>query len=43
MLSNAAYRACAKMEYPEGKHTIQVLDDSTDATSELVQQIAERT
>jgi len=33
-------RACAEMEYPEGKHTIQVLDDSTDATSELVKRIA---
>ena len=29
-------KACAELDYPREKLTIQVLDDSTDATSELV-------
>ncbi len=33
--------ACA-MEYPEGLHEIQVLDDSTDETRELVDRTADR-
>lgn len=31
-------RALADMEYPAGKHQIQILDDSTDATGELIDQ-----
>src|SRR6056300_659177 len=29
-------RAVASMDYPKGKHQIQVLDDSTDETTEIV-------
>ena len=32
-------RAAAAMEYPEGKHRIQVLDDSTDETREIVDRV----
>jgi cellulose synthase/poly-beta-1,6-N-acetylglucosamine synthase-like glycosyltransferase len=34
-------RAAADMDYPSGKHTIQVLDDSTDETRDIVDQTAE--
>jgi cellulose synthase/poly-beta-1,6-N-acetylglucosamine synthase-like glycosyltransferase len=34
-------RACAAMDYPRHLHTLQVLDDSTDATRELIDRIAE--
>jgi len=34
-------RAVAAMDYPEGKHQIQVLDDSTDETTEIVDQEVE--
>lgn len=34
--------AVAAMEYPAGKHTIQVLDDSTDETSLLVDKAVDR-
>jgi len=33
-------RAAAAMEYPEGRHEIQVLDDSTDETVEVVDRVA---
>lgn len=33
-------RAAAAMEYPAGRHTVQVLDDSTDETAGLVDQVA---
>ena len=32
-------RAVAAMDYPEGKHEIQILDDSTDETKSLVDQV----
>ncbi|MEM7672821.1 MAG: glycosyltransferase [Verrucomicrobiota bacterium] len=32
-------RSAAAMEYPEGKHRIQVLDDSTDETREIVDRV----
>ncbi|MGB0370753.1 MAG: glycosyltransferase [Opitutales bacterium] len=32
-------RAAAKMEYPKGLHRIQVLDDSTDETREIVDKV----
>jgi len=35
-------RAVAAMDYPAGKHEIQVLDDSADETRALVDRIAER-
>ncbi|MFH0880941.1 MAG: glycosyltransferase [Lentisphaerota bacterium] len=35
-----AMRAAAAMSYPKGRHTIQVLDDSTDDTRDLVDRIA---
>ena len=34
-------RAAARMSYPAGRHTIQVLDDSTDGTCELVDRVAD--
>ena len=34
-------RAAGGIQYPQGKHEIQVLDDSTDETSELIDRIAE--
>lgn len=34
-------RAAAAMDYPAGKHTIQVLDDSTDETRDIVDRTAE--
>lgn len=34
--------AVARMHYPAGRHEIQVLDDSTDRTSELIDRAAER-
>lgn len=34
-------RACAAMDYPAEKHTIQILDDSNDETSPLVDRIAD--
>ena len=33
-------RAVAAMDYPEGKHEIQILDDSTDETEALVDRVA---
>ncbi len=33
-------RACAAMDYPADRHEIQVLDDSTDETRALVDQVA---
>ena len=33
-------RATAEMEYPEGLHTIQILDDSNDQTRELIDRTA---
>jgi len=35
-------RAVSAMEYPAGKHTVQVLDDSTDETRFLVDRIVRR-
>lgn len=34
-------RAAAAMEYPAGRHTVQVLDDSTDETRLLVDRVAD--
>ncbi len=34
--------AAAAMEYPAGRHEIQILDDSTDETSGLIDLVAER-
>ena len=34
-------RAAAAMDYPAGKHEVQVLDDSTDETQLIVDQVAE--
>jgi len=34
-------RAVARMKYPKGRHDIQVLDDSTDETRGLIDQVAE--
>ena len=36
-------KACAELDYPHDKLIIQVLDDSTDETSELVAALAART
>ena len=33
-------RAACQMRYPEGKHSVQVLDDSTDETAGLIDQTA---
>ena len=33
-------RAVAKIDYPEGRHQIQIVDDSTDETRDLVDEIA---
>ncbi len=33
-------RAAVAMEYPAGRHTVQVLDDSTDETAALVDRVA---
>ena len=33
-------RAAARMDYPEGRHEIQILDDSTDETRALIDQTA---
>ena len=33
-------RAVAEMEYPEGRHTIQVLDDSNDDTRAVIDRVA---
>lgn len=33
-------RAAARMRYPAGKHEIQVLDDSTDETREVIDRVA---
>jgi cellulose synthase/poly-beta-1,6-N-acetylglucosamine synthase-like glycosyltransferase len=33
-------RAACRMRYPEGRHEIQVLDDSTDETQKIVQNVA---
>ncbi|NQT92368.1 MAG: glycosyltransferase [Lentisphaerae bacterium] len=33
-------RAAVRMKYPEGKHEIQVLDDSTDETRPLIDRVA---
>jgi len=33
-------RAAAAMEYPAGKHTVQILDDSTDESCALIDQVA---
>ena len=35
-----AIRAAARMAYPEGKHEIQVLDDSSDETCVLIDEVA---
>ena len=41
-VSERIIRAAAAMDYPTGRHQIQVLDDSTDATTRiLVDGIAE--
>jgi len=34
-------RATARMQYPEGKHEVQVLDDSTDETRRLIDRVAD--
>lgn len=34
--------AAARMEYPQGKHEIQVLDDSNDETVQIVDEVVER-
>ncbi|HET6350164.1 MAG TPA: glycosyl transferase family 2, partial [Candidatus Krumholzibacteria bacterium] len=39
-VARRAIEAAAVMRYPRGKLRVQVLDDSTDATAELVQQTA---
>jgi cellulose synthase/poly-beta-1,6-N-acetylglucosamine synthase-like glycosyltransferase len=33
-------RACAAMDYPGGRHTLQILDDSTDGTRAIVDRVA---
>ncbi len=33
-------RACAAMDYPRSLHTLQVLDDSNDATRDLIDRVA---
>ena len=35
-----AMRAAARMEYPTGKHEIQILDDSSDQTCMLIDRVA---
>jgi cellulose synthase/poly-beta-1,6-N-acetylglucosamine synthase-like glycosyltransferase len=40
-VAERAIRAAAAMDYPAGKHEVQVLDDSTDETRLLVDQVAE--
>jgi cellulose synthase/poly-beta-1,6-N-acetylglucosamine synthase-like glycosyltransferase len=37
-----AMEAACRMKYPEGKHAVQVLDDSTDDTRDLIDATAER-
>lgn len=39
-VAERAIRAVAAMDYPAGKHEIQILDDSTDETKALVDQVA---
>ncbi len=36
-----AMRAACEMRYPKGRHTVQVLDDSNDETSDLIDRTAE--
>lgn len=38
-VSERIIRAACNMKYPKGKHEIQVLDDSNDETSDLIDQI----
>jgi cellulose synthase/poly-beta-1,6-N-acetylglucosamine synthase-like glycosyltransferase len=40
-VAERAIRAAAAMDYPAGKHEVQVLDDSTDETRLIVDQVAE--
>ena len=40
-VSERAIRAACQMRYPAGKHEIQVLDDSTDETRELVGRVVD--
>lgn len=40
-VAERAMRATAAMDYPKDRHTIQVLDDSTDDTRALVNRVAE--
>lgn len=40
-VSERVIRAVCAMDYPTGKHEIQVLDDSTDETRELVDRVVE--
>lgn len=39
-VSERVIRAAAAMDYPAGRHTVQVLDDSTDETREIVDRVA---
>jgi cellulose synthase/poly-beta-1,6-N-acetylglucosamine synthase-like glycosyltransferase len=41
VVARRVMRAVAAMDYPLGKHEIQVLDDSTDGTRELVDRVAD--
>jgi len=41
-VANRIIRAVCEMQYPEGKHEIQVLDDSNDETQALVDAIVNR-
>ena len=38
-VAERAIRAAAAMEYADGRHEIQVLDDSTDGTREIVDRV----
>jgi cellulose synthase/poly-beta-1,6-N-acetylglucosamine synthase-like glycosyltransferase len=39
-VSERVMRAACNMRYPKGRHEIQVLDDSTDETQQLVERVA---